>query len=86
MEIDPQWIINGLFGLLMFSLGYILNGVRQSVADLHDQDMRLADKVSGIEVLVAGTYVKRDEMDKLSDAIFKKLDRIENKIDAKADK
>ena len=39
-----------------------------------------------IEVLVVGDYVKRTEMDSLGAAIFAKLDRIENKLDKKADK
>jgi hypothetical protein len=36
-----------------------------------------------IEILVAGTYVKREDMDKLGTALFAKLDRIENKVDQK---
>jgi hypothetical protein len=35
---------------------------------------------------VAGSYVKRDDMDKLTTALFTKLDKIEAKIDQKADK
>lgn len=54
--------------------------------DLKKTDAELADKVQKIEVLVAGDYVKRDEMDKLGDALFKKLDRIESKLDGKVDK
>jgi hypothetical protein len=42
--------------------------------------------VQSIEVLVAGSYVKRDDMDKLTAALFAKLDKIELKIDGKADK
>ena len=45
-----------------------------------------ADKVQHIEVLVAGTYVKRDDMEKLGGALFAKLDKIEAKLDGKADK
>jgi len=36
--------------------------------------------------LVAGSYAKRDELDKMAAAIFLKLDRIEAKLDTKADK
>ena len=42
--------------------------------------------MASIEVLVAGHYVTRPDMDKLGDAIFKKLDRIEGKLDGKVDK
>lgn len=60
--------------------------LHESVRDLQEADKRLADKVSSIEVLVAGNYVKRDDFDKSVEAIFRKLDRIEDKLDGKADK
>ena len=39
-----------------------------------------------IKVLVAGDYVKKDEFLKSVTALFTKLDRIEGKLDKKADK
>ena len=64
----------------------MLNNFRDSIKTLHDSDMQLSTKVQTIEVLVAGSYVKRDDLDKLTHAIFVKLDKIEDKIDSKADK
>jgi hypothetical protein len=58
----------------------------QSVKELQDADRSLISKLSAIEVLVAGSYVKRDDFDRLAEAIFKKLDRIEDKLDQKVDK
>lgn len=72
-------IISGLFGM-------VIQGLRDSMRSLQKADGELADKVQAIEVLVAGTYVKRDDMDKLGSALFAKLDKIESKIDQKADK
>lgn len=46
----------------------------------------LERKVASIDVLVAGSYVKRDELKQLSDVLFEKLDRIDQKLDRKADK
>jgi len=46
----------------------------------------LMDKVSKIEVLVAGAYVKRDEFDRALTRLFEKLDHIDSKLDSKADK
>jgi hypothetical protein len=37
-------------------------------------------------VLVAGEYATREDFKSLSNAIFTKLDRIEDKLDAKVDK
>lgn len=85
-SLDAQWLINGLIGLVMFCLGYILNGVRQSVRDLQREDSALADKVQRIEVLVAGQYVKRSEFSEMCNKLFAKLDAIAEKIDRKADK
>ena len=83
---DPQTIFNILVALLSFLGGWVLNNLRDSIKSLHDSDMQLAAKVQTIEVLVAGSYVKRDDLDKLTHAIFVKLDKIEDKIDSKVDK
>lgn len=57
-----------------------------ALRDLQKSDTKLAEKVSSIEVLVAGNYVKKEDFDKLGEAIFKKLDRIEDKLSEKVDK
>jgi len=54
--------------------------------DLQAADKDLARKVAEIEVLVAGHYVTRSELDNLVRRLFDKLDRVESKIDGKADK
>jgi hypothetical protein len=83
---EYQTAFNMLLSLVAFLGGWVLNSVRDSVKSLHSSDEVLANKVQAIEVLVAGQYVKRDDMEKSITAIFSKLDRIEQKIDAKADK
>ena len=83
---EAQTIINVAIGLCGALGGWILNSLKQSVDDLRKADSQLADKVQHIEVLVAGTYVKRDDMDKLGNALFAKLDKIEAKLDDKMDK
>ena len=83
---DFQIGFNITVGLAGFLGGWVLNNLRDSLKNLHDADMSLTMKVQAIEVLVAGTYVKRDDMEKMSTALFAKLDKIESKIDQKADK
>ena len=83
---DTQTIINLVAGLVGALGGWILNNLKASIDELRKADSMLADKVQHIEVLVAGTYVKRDDMDKLGSALFAKLDKIEAKLDEKADK
>lgn len=81
-QVIINWLLAG-FGAL---IGFLLNSVWQSVKDLQTADKRLADKVSGIEVLVAGDYVKRADFDRTIDRLFQKLDHIEMKINEKADR
>ena len=81
-----QTLINWILACGGALLGAMLNAIWNSVKDLQSADKALTKQVSEIEVLVAGSYVKRDDMDKLTTAIFTKLDRIEAKIDGKADK
>lgn len=77
-----NWLLAG-FGAL---IGFLLNAVWQAVKDLQTADKALAEKVGNIEVLVAGAYVKKDEFTQSINALFAKLDKIEDKLDKKADK
>lgn len=77
-----NWVLAGFGGLV----GFLLKAVWQAVKDLQTADKELTKKVSEIEVLVAGAYVKKDEFSTSATALFAKLDRIEDKIDKKADK
>ena len=58
----------------------------EAVKDLEKADRILSSQVGDLKVLVAGGYVKTEALDSLSKAIFTKLDRIEDKLDSKADK
>jgi CHASE3 domain sensor protein len=77
-----NWMLAGFGGLI----GFLLNAVWQAVKDLQTADKELTKKVSEIEVLVAGAYVKKEEFSTAVTALFTKLDRIEDKIDKKVDK
>lgn len=81
-QVIVNWLLAG-FGAL---IGFLLNAVWQAVKDLQKADKTLADKVSSIEVLVAGDYIKRDSFEKTIERLFEKLDHIEEKLDKKADK
>ena len=77
-----NWLLAG-FGAL---IGFLLNAVWQAVKDLQNADKVLAEKVGSIEVLVAGDYLRRDDFAHTVEALFKKLDKIEDKLDKKVDK
>lgn len=83
---DIQLAFNIAVALIAFLGGWVLNSLKESINTLKSTDNDLANKVQQIEILVAGSYVKREDMDKLTEALFRKLDKIESKIDMKADK
>jgi len=81
-----QDIINIAIGIAGTLGGWWLKVTWDTLKDLQITDRELADKVSRIEVLVAGNYVKREDFDRTIERLFDKLDHIEMKIDQKADR
>jgi hypothetical protein len=85
-----QEVINWIIAALGVMVGAIVKVMWDSLKALQETDQRLADKVANIEILVAGNYATRDHVDfvfrELSTALFRKLDKIEEKLDGKADK
>jgi len=78
VQVD-QSTINLLIGLAFSGLGYYLKTVQQSISNLQEGDTKLTEKIQQIELLVHGKYVTRDELKDLADALFGKLDRIEQR-------
>lgn len=81
-----QTFFNIAIVLIGFLGGWVLNSLKSSIDSLHKADRSLTEKVQSVEVLVAGHYVKRDDFDKISSEIFRRLDKIYDKLDDKADK
>lgn len=93
MDAEVQWFVNSALGVIAFLGGIVMkvvwdaiSALRVSLAEMRRDDAQLAAKVQAIEVLVAGTYIKRDEFEKLASALFSKLDKIMEKIDHKVDR
>lgn len=81
-----QQVFNVVLSIAGALGGWWMKAMWYALKELQKADDRLATQVSDLKVLVAGDYVRREMFDRLSDAIFAKLDRIENKLDGKADK
>lgn len=86
-----QHLINIALGMLWACVGWWLKIIHQSLRDLHKEDKDIKEKVSEMQVLVAGNYITRCEMDKkLSEVTTRldvnstKLDRIEGKIERRS--
>jgi len=86
---EQTWF-NVAITLLGGMAGWWMQTMWNNLKDLEKADRSLVDRVAQMDTLVAGQYVKRDHfelrMTQLSEALFSKLDRIEDKIDRKADK
>jgi len=81
-----QSSLNWFFGIVNLGLGVLMKMIWDSYKALKETDKELADKVSNIEVLVAGQYVKREDFAAVTNQIFSKLDKILDKLDQKVDK
>ena len=66
--------------------GWVLKVIWDAVKDLQAADKILVEKVNTIEILIAGNYMSKQDFDKIAIAIFAKLDKIDDKLDRKADK
>lgn len=68
------------------SLQELRSSDKELVRALQSSERDMMDKLSAIEILVAGKYIQRDEMHEHIKALFTKLDKIETKLDGKVDK
>jgi len=84
--VDNQQLFNVLFAIVGVLGGWWMKAMWEAVKALELADKQLSNQVGELRVLVAGGYVKIEQFDGLSKAIFAKLDRIEDKLDCKADK
>lgn len=75
-----QTFINWLYGISTLLITAVVKWLWAAHKDLQATDKELAEKVSKIEVLVAGQYITREEFERGVQRIFDKLDHIEMKI------
>ena len=77
-----DWIISAIGGLLLLLWGMLTGRIKKA----EDSTERITSAHNDLQIHLAGNYVPKTELDKLADALFRKLDKIEDKIDMKADK
>jgi hypothetical protein len=78
-----QDIINAAIAIGGALGGWWLKTIWESLRELQKADTSLAEKVSAIEILVAGQYIRRDEFERMASAMFAKLDKIYEAVYAK---
>ena len=78
-----QDIINAAIAIGGALGGWWLKTIWEALRELQKADQMLAEKVSAIEILVAGQYIRRDEFERMASAMFAKLDKIYEAVYAK---
>ena len=81
-----QTIINWFLGIFSGIILFLLNNFWGAIKDLQAAIVKIHDRASSMEILVAGDYVKREHLDRAMDTLVKKLDHIEAILDRKEDK
>jgi len=82
----PQELFQILVAAISLMGGWILKTIWDAVRDQQGETRALAEKVAGVEILIVGQFVRRDELAGLLDRIDHKLDQISSKLDSKADR
>ena len=75
-------IIAGLLSAISFILKVVWDGLRE----LQKADVELTGQIGRVRLMMSDSYIKKEDFDRMANALFAKLDKIENKLDGKADK
>jgi len=78
-----QQIFNISVAIAGTLFGWWMKAIWDAVKDLQRTDTHLTDEMTALKVLIVGEYVKQEMFDKTMAALFTKLDRIEDKADAR---
>lgn len=81
-----QDIFNLVVTVLGILVGWVLKTIWDAVRELQTADKGLVDRVNAIEVLVAGRYVTREELERMVEMLFARLDSISDRLNNKADR
>jgi len=84
--VNWQAMFNIAFSLAGVLGGIVMKSILDSLKELRTQDKELTDKVQSLAVTLPESYVQKADFKEFMDVVMKKLDRIEDKMDAKADR
>lgn len=73
-----QDYFNLLLGLVAFLGGWWMKAIWSAIKKLEDTDSQMLTKIGSIEVIIAGQYVKKQEVDDMLNKISQKLSKIES--------
>lgn len=87
---DAQELINYLAAVVGTLFGWVIHGIKTDIAEQKKESNDLADKVHAIDKLVAGDYVRKDDLypklNHLEAKIERGFEKVFEKLDGKQDK
>ncbi len=81
-----QMFVNMIIAALLASISFILKVIWDGLRELQKADVELTGQIAMVRLMMADSYIKKEDFDRMANALFAKLDKIEAKIDLKADK
>lgn len=86
MTPEIQMLFDIVIGVASVFGGYMLKVILDSIKELRARDEGISRDISMLAITLPTNYTSKPDLERISDAIFKKLDRIEEKLDGKQDK
>jgi hypothetical protein len=83
---DELRLLDWIYGVLLMALGALWALIRESINDQKVDHSKLDEKVNALQNTVSKDYMPRAEVATLMGEIKGSLQRIEDKLDNKADK
>lgn len=88
-----QSLINWAFTAVGALIGFVMNIIWQEIRQLRkdhetlqQEDKLIVERITSVEILVAGDYVKKAEFDIIANKLFDKVDEIKEILHAKEDR
>lgn len=81
-----QTVFNIVLGLASALGAWVLKSVTDAIKEMREADHSLRNKVQTIEVLMAGNYVTKSDLNHMTNTLSIKLDKLMDKLDTKQDK
>jgi len=86
VAVSFQTLFNIAIAIIAFIGGFTVNRLFNKLDALTKQDSDMTKEINQLNVSLPTKYVMKEDLRRLSDALFMKLDTIEAKIDKKQDK
>lgn len=81
-----QMFVNMIIAGLLAAVSFILKVIWDGLRELQKADIDHMSQIATVKLMMADSYIKKEDFDRMVSAVFAKLDKIDNKLDNKADR